>query len=617
MKKILSFILFLFMTISVFAAERTQLDDGIGNIYGTSANPIHVNCVSGCSSGGGSITFTDGVHTVTGATQLSVTGGTVGGTTPNATLAITGSSQWIGTSPGPIYYNTGNVGIGTSLTKNLLDISGGVSIGTTYAGYQTAPSNGLIVQGNVGINNSSPASNLDVGGNILIDGGNSLFLRDTGVELYSPSSNNMSFYINGADRMKFDSNGNLGINNVSPAQKLDVAGAILIDGGASLLLRDVGTELYSPSTNQLSIYTNGADRVRVDANGNVGIGVTAPGTSLDVQGSVRMTGFVLSTSPTAGYVLTADANGGGTWKVASGGSGLWATQNTTDQSLAGGNVGIGTTITNAGAALSVMNGNVGIGTWKPAKALDVTGDIRTSGILSWSSSRTLNGNSENGMTNFSSGDSNLAGEFSTSTNVHVLFVNQNGSYFNVGNLGIGTSLSSNELDIAGNVSIGTAYAGYQSAPSGGLLVQGNVGIGSVTPTTALSVNGGMFTYGNTSNTYLNSTGGNVGVGSPTPGATLDVQGTIRISKLGSTISIIPGTNACAGTGTLASGTATISTTCSPSTYQGIFISDGGGGVLANIGALSVGTVTAATSFVVNSANALDSSNFSWEIHKTT
>ena len=48
---------------------------------------------AGCTgSGGGGLTFTDGSHTVTGSTQLTVTGGVIGGSTPNATLTISGSS---------------------------------------------------------------------------------------------------------------------------------------------------------------------------------------------------------------------------------------------------------------------------------------------------------------------------------------------------------------------------------------------------------------------------------------------------------------------------------------------------------------------------------------------
>lgn len=52
----------------------------------------HVVLGSG-GSGGSGVTFTDGVNTVTGATQLTVTGGIVGGTTPNATLTVTGGGS--------------------------------------------------------------------------------------------------------------------------------------------------------------------------------------------------------------------------------------------------------------------------------------------------------------------------------------------------------------------------------------------------------------------------------------------------------------------------------------------------------------------------------------------
>lgn len=46
------------------------------------------------STGGGSLTLTDGTNTVAGVTQITVTsGGVVGGTTPNATLAISGGGS--------------------------------------------------------------------------------------------------------------------------------------------------------------------------------------------------------------------------------------------------------------------------------------------------------------------------------------------------------------------------------------------------------------------------------------------------------------------------------------------------------------------------------------------
>lgn len=46
----------------------------------------------------GGLTITDGSHTVSGATQLTVSGATVGGSTPNATLTISGGAAPAGVS---------------------------------------------------------------------------------------------------------------------------------------------------------------------------------------------------------------------------------------------------------------------------------------------------------------------------------------------------------------------------------------------------------------------------------------------------------------------------------------------------------------------------------------
>lgn len=50
----------------------------------------------------------------------------------------------------------------------------------------------------------------------------------------------------------------------------------------------------------------------------VGIGTGTPTAKLDVNGGVKMTGFRLGTSATAGQVLTADASGNGTWQPLTG-----------------------------------------------------------------------------------------------------------------------------------------------------------------------------------------------------------------------------------------------------------------------------------------------------------
>ncbi len=76
-------------------------------------------------------------------------------------------------------------------------------------------------------------------------------------------------------------------------------------------------------------------------SGDVGIGTPSPAEALDVDGTVKMTGFQLTTSPTDGYVLTSDGGGVGSWQPSGTGDSLWMT-NGDDIYYNDGNVGIGT-----------------------------------------------------------------------------------------------------------------------------------------------------------------------------------------------------------------------------------------------------------------------------------
>jgi hypothetical protein len=62
---------------------------------------------------GSGVTFTDGVHTVSNATQLTVSGGTIGGVAPNATLTVSGS--------GAAYYTWNSI---SSTTQTLVTANG-------------------------------------------------------------------------------------------------------------------------------------------------------------------------------------------------------------------------------------------------------------------------------------------------------------------------------------------------------------------------------------------------------------------------------------------------------------------------------------------------------------
>ena len=195
--------------------------------------------------------------------------------------------------------------------------------------------------GKVGINTSSPTANLSVGSTTTATGDVTLRTTKTtfsiipsntdagGVELglgwVAGGQGPMKFNV-GGERMRIDgASGNVGIGTSSPTAKVNIDTAVAGDGGASsatrtlLLAQTSGTQatagtlkidgIIHPSVYKINIDSstgagaaaplsfstaNGAtETMRIDASGNVGIGVT-PSYKLDVSGSpgdvVRFTG---------------------------------------------------------------------------------------------------------------------------------------------------------------------------------------------------------------------------------------------------------------------------------------------------------------------------------------
>jgi hypothetical protein len=102
--------------------------------------------------------------------------------------------------------------------------------------------------------------------------------------------------------------------------------------------------------------TSNPERMRITAEGNVGIGTDAPAYLLDVADTARMLGFVMPTGGSNGYVLTSNDSGVGTWQsVTAGADADW-------------------TVTGSDMYSSV-SGNVGIGTSTPGSKLDVQGTV--------------------------------------------------------------------------------------------------------------------------------------------------------------------------------------------------------------------------------------------------
>jgi hypothetical protein len=187
----------------------------------------------------------------------------------------------------------GKVGMGTNDPKNRVDIEGGLALGSGYSGSFTAPADGAIIQGKVGIGVNAPVNALDVGGGLVVGFG---------------YSTNYTAPVNGA---LFE--GNVGIALPVPGKKLDVNGNGRFSAIGSEQLTIVNpfnfasqpVEIYLDRTilgstqyakigvgntsRDFYISYNGADRLTINENGDLGIGITTPGQKLDVNGKGRFT----------------------------------------------------------------------------------------------------------------------------------------------------------------------------------------------------------------------------------------------------------------------------------------------------------------------------------------
>ena len=494
------------------SVEATNVSDWVAEFkqgHSTAGQSYGVNIFGGTSSSDAAFQVCNqaggGLLRVTGAGNVGI-----GTSSPNEKLDITG---------GYLKFNGGDYGLkgSASLTYNPVSDHYFQSSGSTKVTFKAS--------GNVGIATTSPIQKLDtpniiIGGSTIAGGiyrANSTMMDNLGgiARFYSIGPNTTtggSYQFNSLSSnatagagtvMTIFNTGNVGIATAININKLDVGGNINVQGGngsyltfnngdANIVInnngsgRDLSFKTYSGSSN--------AERMRIDKNGNVGIGTASPSAGVPLTVYYNSTSQFHIGGAQAGISNNVYYNGSAyvNRNTSTGGALL---QLGTDGSFAFRRATSGSSPTLNYSQYIGANGNVGIGTTSPTATLQVTGDIK---IGSGAGSGSDSNNMSIQVSNATYGDTSNLG----------LLVRNNGTNGQFAQIGFGYSESRCP------VVIGSVITSGSGATKGDFIIgTRSTTTGSDAPTERMRI----------------TSGGNVGIGLTNPSWQLEVAktGTVR------------------------------------------------------------------------------------------
>jgi len=181
-------------------------------------------------------------------------------------------------------------------------------INKTYADTKVGKSGNETVAGvknftnNVGVGTSSPQRGIHIhttndsgiqfttsGTGSGLENGARITMSATEFNLVNRQDGNMRFWTHGQERVRIDGNGNVGIGTTSPEQKLHIAGNMKLQDNTFIYLSNNNyMRIRGTNDNKIQFYGNGNPKITMNNNGDLGIGTTTPTKAkVEINGSIN------------------------------------------------------------------------------------------------------------------------------------------------------------------------------------------------------------------------------------------------------------------------------------------------------------------------------------------
>jgi hypothetical protein len=293
-------------------AERMRIDSS-GNVGIGQTSPdtiLHITKAMSSSPTPNIYLDVSGTNTAGGGGSVIFSSSSTAGTTTNYNAAIKGIRNSLDNGSSDLQFFTTHTADGAAATEKMrIQSDGKIAIGNTSA------------QAHLHVNSGTTNT---VALFESTDTATTIKFKDSTGTCQIETRDDFRFSTSGGEKMRIENGGKVGIGTTSPQRELHVeltsdhciisavsgtsrlAGLVLGDTDDD----DKGAIIYDNSSDYLYFNSNGAERMRIDSSGNVGIGTTSPSDALEIYGDTK--GIIIqNTAETDSGIMIRDSADGG------------------------------------------------------------------------------------------------------------------------------------------------------------------------------------------------------------------------------------------------------------------------------------------------------------------